>query len=173
MTRTHAPALLLALALAGTAAAFPDGDPPPTVDSLARDLRDLREQVAAMRRLREIDSRLNAAELRLLTERLERIEKSVKELSSGRTGPFRSEFTPSAPRVTAGSGTIRLNNRLPVTAYVTIDGVSYSVAPYAVRSLTGQPAGTIAYTITADGMGVGPLTRTSLASGEALTLTIY
>jgi hypothetical protein len=167
MFRTLTPALMLGLALTGGAMA----QGAEVSDPLAKEVRELREEVAALRRLREIDARLNAAELKLLTERLDRIEKSLKEMSS-RSG-FRSEFTPSAPRAAVGMGTIRLNNRLPVTAYVTIEGVSYSVAPWSVRTLSGQPAGAFSYTITADGMGVGPLTRTTLASGESLTLTIY
>jgi len=164
MNISHAPALLLTLALAGAAAANPELPP----DPLAKEIRELREEVASLRRL----DRATSAEVKLLTERLERIEKSLKELSS-RSGPFRSEFTPATPRVAIGTGTLRLDNRLPVTAYVTIDGVEYSVAPQTVRRLTGRAAGTIGYSITADGMGVGPMTRTPLAAGESLTLTIY
>jgi hypothetical protein len=164
MTRITLSALL-GLVLAGAAPAADPG----TADDLARELKALREEVAALRRTVERESRLNNAEMELLTKRVERIEKSIKELS-GRSGPYRSEFTPSAPRTALG--TIKLDNRLPVAAQVVLDGVTYSVPALGTRTISGRRTGTVSYQVTADGYGWGPLTRTTLASGETLTLTI-
>lgn len=141
-------------------------------DPLVKEVRELRDEVAALRRLREIDAKLNAAEMKLISERLERIERSLERLE--RRSGSRSEFTPSVSRSipVGGTGTMLLDNRLAVTAWVTIDGITYSVAPLSTRSVR-LAAGTVGYSLTADGMGVRPLVRTPLAAGETLTLTIF
>ncbi|MBY0231632.1 MAG: hypothetical protein K2W96_20295, partial [Gemmataceae bacterium] len=63
-------------------------------------------------------------------------------------------------------------NDLAVNAYVTLNGRTYTVAPLSSRSVAVD-AGNIGYSLTADGMGVRPLTRTPVAAGETVTITIF
>jgi hypothetical protein len=168
MTRYTMPALLIILVAAGAATA---ADPELRDEAILREVRELREQVAALRRLREMDAKMNALDMRLLNERLDRIEKSLEKLATSR-----SEFTPRSTfkrSVDSGTGTIKLDNRLPVTAFVTIDGTLHTVDPFGVRFLRGQAAGSLTYTVGGAGRETGPRTRSSLAAGETLTLTIF
>lgn len=167
MMRYLIPALLAVLVVVGPA---PSVEPEIKEDTILKELRDLRSEIAALRRQREMDAKLNAFDMKLLSERLDRIEKSLESLSAERTGPVRSSFKRT---IDDGTGSIRLDNRLPVTAYVTIDGTRYMVEPYSIRILRNQPVGPLNYTVSGAGMGVGPTTRSSLAAGETLTLTIY
>lgn len=161
--------------LAGVVALFAPvlafaADPP--VDPLVAEVRKLRDEVTELRRLRDVDAKINAADMKLLHERLDRIEKGMDRLAEragDRTPSTTSRFLRDSDRA---RGTLLLDNRLGVNAYVTIDGVSYSVAPLSTRSVR-VPAGSVGYTLTADGFGVRPLVRTPLAAGETVTLTIY
>jgi hypothetical protein len=161
-------ALLVALLIGSPASAY-DSDEYRQNGTLRDQLRELREELANLRRLRDLDSKMTSTELKLLSERLDRIERSLSRLSSttNRTVRF---FDPNAPGT---AGTIRLDNRLATTATVTIDGVPYSVAPFSIRTLRDQPTGTITYTVTAVGYGVRPARRTPVRTNETLTLTIY
>ncbi len=150
------------------------GSPAPAGESYgeSKDLRqqvaDLREELAQLRRSYDRDSRLVNAELKLVDARLARIERALDRMTAGRvesTSRFEREGV-------VGTGTIRLDNRLGVTAWVTIDGVRYSVPPFRSRLLRDRPAGTVTYSVTANGFGVRPTVRTPLSANETLTLTV-
>lgn len=162
-------ALLLTLAPAVRAG---DTEDPPR-DPVAKHLADLKEEIASLRRLHGATN----TELRLLTERLERIERSLERLG-GTTYGSRSLFTPTPtppPTPFNGrlTGQLRLDNRMAITAYVTIDGITYTVPPLGTRVLRNQPAGMIGYALGGDGLPTGPERRTVLAAGERLTITVF
>ncbi len=121
------------------------GDPELKNEDLRKELRELREEMAAMRSLH----RANNLTLRLLDERLSRLEESMARLSSGAITRRAGAFGGVGPVM--ATGTIRLDNRLAVPATVVIDGVAYSVPAFSVRMLTGRPAGMITYEVTALG----------------------
>jgi hypothetical protein len=134
---------------------------------LRKEVRELREELAAMRALH----RANNLTLRLLDERLSRLEESMARLSTGPVRRSAGAFDPLAP-VTA-TGAIRLDNRLAVPATVVIDGVAYSVPAFSMRTLPGQPASEITYQVTALGFGMGAPVRTPVVANQTLTLTIH
>ena len=80
-----------------------------------------------------------------------------------------ASFTPGPPPLV---GTLRLDNRLGVTATVYVDGVPYTVPPFSVRTMT-RPAGGLVYEATAEGRGMGPAIRSALGANETLTVTVY
>jgi hypothetical protein len=139
-----------------------------------RDLRDqvreLREELANLRRSYEDDIKMSNHELRRLSAQLDRIERRLSELSSTTSARTSRFLDPDVPVV--GAGTIRLVNRLAVTATVTIDGVTYTVPPLSTTTLRNQPTGMITYSVTATGFGVRTR-RTPVRANETLTLTIY
>jgi hypothetical protein len=134
-------------------------------DFVLKELQDLRKEIA--------DLRISAAGARLdlkdLSDRLARIEKRLDGMSPSTT---RAAFSID-PAPLLGTGTIRLDNRLGVRAYVTIDGVVYTVPPLSVRELRDQPARAFNYEWTAEGFGISTPRRTTLGPRERWTLTIY
>jgi hypothetical protein len=175
MTRTGKTAgvlALLAALLIGSPVSAGDSDTPlkDQVRDLRAEIAKLRREIANLRRLHEIDSQASNRELELLTRRMERIERSLERLSSTPTERTSRFFD---PRATTDTGTIRLVNRLGVTATVTIDGVDYNIPPFSTRTIRNQPAGTISYSRTAVGFGLSRTRRTTLRPNETLTLTIY
>jgi hypothetical protein len=134
---------------------------------LRKELRELREELAAMRSLH----RANNLTLRLLDERLSRLEDAMGRLSS--SGVITRGAGAFDPRGLVATGTIRLDNRLAVPATVVIDGVAYSVPAFSVRTLTGRPAGMITYEVTALGFGMSAPVRTPVNPNQTLTLTIH
>jgi hypothetical protein len=147
-------------------------DPELKNDDVSKALRELRADLEKMKTLHKMTN----LELSLMNARLDRIEQALARLSAAASTRTASSFTPGgpgAPAATAATGTVRLDNRLAVTASVTIDGTVYTVPAFSVRDLVGVPAGAITYSVTADGYGVRPAVRTPLAANERLTLTIY
>jgi hypothetical protein len=144
--------------------------PPEMDEDLRRDVRDLKEDLARLRRDVELDRREAATQARRLEDRLERITLALEKLSGTGVGSSRASMALSPVRRVAG--TIRLDNRLGVEARVTIDGIVYSIAPRSVRLLRDQPTGAFTYDVTADGFGQASY-RSSLASNETLTVTVY
>src|SRR5436190_13705942 len=138
----------LALLIALSPVAARDDDPPRK--TVPEQLADLREEIASLRRLHGATN----TELRLLTERLERIERSLERLAAIPSTGSTSRFTPAPVR--PPSGQLRLDNRMAVTAYVTVDGITYSVPPLGSRLLRNQPVGTIGYSLGGDGLPTGP-----------------
>jgi hypothetical protein len=138
-------ALTAALLIGSPASA---GDPELKNEDLRKELRELREDLAALR-----------------------IEESMARLSSpGVITRGAGAFSPTVP---AATGAIRLDNRLAVPATVVIDGVAYSVPAFSMRTLPGHPARMITYEVTALGYGVRPAVRTPVNPNETLTLTIH
>jgi hypothetical protein len=143
--------------------------PPELADEEARkDIKDIKEELATLRR----DSRLTNAELKTVNERLRRIEEALARLGPTGTSYRRSYFTPT-PTPGGAVGHVRLVNRLGVTARAIVNGVPYTVPPFATRVVREVPAGTLVYEVTADGFGLGPPVRTPLAPDETVTLTIF
>jgi hypothetical protein len=159
-----------ALAVVLLAGSPVSADPELKNSDLRKELRELRDELAALRKLQAASARAADLELRLLNERLDRIENALSRLSADRSTRTASSFTPAAP---AGTGTLRLDNRLAVPATVVIDGVVYQVPAFSTQVQTNRPAGAITYEVTAVGYGVRAPVRTPLAAGETLTLTIF
>jgi hypothetical protein len=159
-------ALLVALSCFS---AVPAGAQDVTREEFVSEIRKLKDELATLRKLRELDNKLTNAELRLMNERLDRIEQSLARLAPTVTTRAAGSFTPTP----IATGNVRLDNRLPVTAMVTIDGMMYTVPPLGTRIIRNRPAGSLVYEVTADGYGIRPPVRTPLAANETLTLTIY
>ena len=159
MTRLAMLAGFVAL-FAAVPASADDSDTNP----LVRQVRELRNEIAALRDAQQRDARATAAEMRLLHERLDRMEGIMDRMA--KRGPV-STFKRSVR-----TGTLVLDNRLGVNAYATVNGVSYAVAPFSIRRVPLAP-GSIGYTLTADGRGVRPLVQSSLAAGGTLTIKIF
>ncbi|MFQ3650116.1 MAG: hypothetical protein SNJ75_07275 [Gemmataceae bacterium] len=153
---------LLVLAPASGRATQPAGDTP---EDTKLAIEALRKQIDDLKRTRDLD-------YRLLSDRLDRMEKLLERIAAGQTGSSKSAFTPVAPAPESPRGLIRLDNRLPVTGFVTIDGITYRVPPLATRTLQSIPVGPISYTLSGEGMGTGPLTRSRVNAGELLTITL-
>ncbi|MGL4549808.1 MAG: hypothetical protein ACRC33_01365 [Gemmataceae bacterium] len=145
-------ATFAALAVAAATSAGPADD---GATDLKTEVQALRDEIAVLRKLRDLD-------LRTLADRLDRIEKMLER------GPSRSAFTPTA----AGRGVVRLDNRLPVTGYATIDGIAYAVPPLSTRTVRDVAVGPISYTLGGDGLATGPTTLSRVNAGERLTITI-
>jgi hypothetical protein len=145
------------------------GEEEPREDRRA-ELRKLQEQINHLRKMADLESRRNEMEFRQMNERLERIERALARLAP-RPPAERgaSEFDPDAP---PPAGTLRLSNRLPVRAYVTVNGRRYSVPPFAGRSIVGVPAGALTYEVTANGYYNRATTMSNISAGETLTVTI-
>lgn len=139
----------------------------PEDSELAKQVKELKDEVETLRKSLLLDNRLTRVELKTLAERLDRLEQAVGRLDSSST---RGAMSISPERL--GTGTIRLDNRLGVRATVTIEGVQYSVPPLSVMTLRDQPAGSFTYRVTAEGFSWTPPRRTTLASRETWTLTI-
>ena len=153
---------VLSLVGVSVAAAQPAGDTP---EDLKQAIESLRKQVEDLKRARDLD-------YRLLSDRLDRIEKMLDRLLAGQSSSSKSSFTPVAPAPESPRGLIRLDNRLLVTGFVTLDGITYRVPPLSTRTLTNMPVGPISYTLSAEGMATGPVTRSRVNAGEMLTITL-
>jgi hypothetical protein len=144
-------------------------DPERKNQDLQKEVSELREELAALKKMQALDSRATTLALRLINERLDGIENALSRMAPP-APRISSSFTPPAPPAT---GTLRLDNRLGVNATVYVDGVPYTVPPFSVRTLAGRPAGALVYEATADGRGMGPPVRSSLGANETMTVTIY
>jgi hypothetical protein len=153
--------LMVCITCASLHAAEPAGDGP---EDLRKQIDQLRTEVADLKRTRDLD-------YKILSDRFDRMEKLLERIA-GQGSITRSGFTPTTPAPESATGMIRLDNRLPVTGYVTIDGISYRVPPLATRTLRSMPTGPIDYTLGADGMSTGPITRSRVNAGEMLTITL-
>jgi hypothetical protein len=145
-------------AMAVAAAAAPPAEDT-SADPVRREIQALRDEITALRKLRDLD-------LRTISDRLDRIERLLE-----RSGPYRSEFTPSTT-LPSRRGLVRLDNRMGVTGYVTIDGIAYAVPAFSMRTLRDVPVGPINYTLGGDGLSTGPETRSRVNAGERLTITL-
>jgi hypothetical protein len=96
----------------------------------------------------------------------------LERIASGQTGSSKSSFTPVTPAPETPRGLIRLDNRLNVTGFVTIDGISYRVPALSTRTLQTIPIGPINYTLSGEGLATGPMTRSRVNAGELLTITL-
>jgi len=145
--------------------------PPETDEDLRKEVRELKDDLARLKREVDLDRREAAARARRLEDRLERITQALEKLSgTGATTGSRPSMTVAPDR--RSTGTIRLDNRLQVEARVTIDGIMYTIPPRSVRVLRDQPAGAFGYDVTADGFGQASY-RSTLANNETLTVTVY
>jgi hypothetical protein len=162
-------AILATAALFAGPSAARAGEGEPRED-LRSELRRLQDQINVLRKLGDLESRRNEMELRLINDRLERIERALARMTAG---PLRSEsrFEPSDP-APAGAGTLRLTNRLPVTTFVRVNGVRYSVPPFATRAILNVPAGPLTYEVSARGYYARATTMSNIGDGETLTVNI-
>jgi hypothetical protein len=145
---------------------------PELLDEMRKEIRELKEDMANLRRSVLRDNELANREMKLLHERMARIEDSMARLAApppGASTRSASSFTPAAPMPT---GTIRLYNTMPTEATLYVDGVGYAVPPFSVRTLPNHPVGAITYQASSIG-GIGPTVRSTLAPNETLTVRIY
>jgi hypothetical protein len=166
---------LLAALLIGSPAPAGDSDSPKQdlKDRLLK-LEDKVERLLLASDLTNTELKALNAEMRTMRERLDRIRATLRRIESSspasRTSRF---FDPLAPApLPAARGTVRLDNRMPVTATWTIDGVSYSVAPFSFRTLTDRPVGALTYSVTGTNMGIKTV-ETTVRPNETLTLTAF
>ena len=141
------------------------------VQAATQDVRDLQDRLAALEQRpsapdavgRRALSFTPTQDMRDLLERLAAIEARL------RTDERRFSFTPEAPRRT---GTLRLQNRSPYGATVTVNGNPYFVPAFETSLVQGVPAGAFNYTVSADGFGViQPTVSRTLNPGE--TFIVY
>jgi hypothetical protein len=160
-------AALVALALLS---APPRATADPELDraETQRQLDNLRKQIVVLRGLAEAERATTELEMRQVRERLDRIERALARLSSTSTRSA-SSFTPSDPLTRS---TLRLSNRLPVTAYVSVNGVTYSVPPFGLRTLRNVPLGAVTYEVSATGYYARAAATTTLVADETLTVNI-
>ena len=113
-------------------------------------------------------------EVALLRDERARLKKRIAQLESDRG---RRAFY-EGPGSIGETGTIRIENQnATFTAYVTVNGTTYTLPPGQGKSLNGMPAGDITYSITAsNGLGqsfVTQPTKTSvLRANHTMTITI-
>ena len=144
--------------------------PPETDEDLRRDLRELKEDLARLKRDVELDRTEAATQARRLEDRLERMTLALEKIVGTGTPITRRSGIVSPVR--RSTGTIRLDNRMNVQARVTIDGLMYTIPPRSVRTLRDQPTGAFGYEVTGDGYGQANY-RSSLTANETLTVTVY
>ncbi len=134
---------------------------------LQNQLKEIRQEIVAVKTIQETQIKDFGMELNLLRERLNALEKSVKDISSTRIA---AAFTPPpAPPM----GIIRLQNRSSVPTTIILAGRSYRLPPLETVMLQSQPAGNFTYEVFAEGYGViqPPLARTLLA-GETFSIFV-
>jgi hypothetical protein len=174
MTRTGMKiglAAFLAVLLAAPGLRAGEPGPEKSKDDLEKEVAELRKELADLRKAREVD-RLALLELRLqmLADRLEKVERAVATMAATTTTRRAAAFNPDDPAPATGS--VRLDNRMATTAFVTVNGVTYTVPPFGERTVAGVPAGSFVYQASADGFLYSPPTRSALEAGKTKTLTI-
>jgi hypothetical protein len=161
------PALLLAALLSGGSAAAAD---PEIQGDLQKEIREVRAELANLRELVTLRGETVALRLRILEDRIERLEKAALPASPSVVPRRALEFSPTP--LDTGLSTIRLDNQMGVTAVVNLNGRTYSVPPFTVRALRNRTPGAVTYFTTAEGRGVQSPQRTTLGANETLTVTI-
>jgi hypothetical protein len=171
-------ALLLAFVVAPAARA---DDPekvrkPPTdsekLDMILRQIGDLRTELKEdIRRTgieAELRSQLLDKDLKALTERVDRLEKSAAVARSSFFQP-----TPAAPAA-AGTGTVVLQNTWGDVATVMLNGRGVVVPPYQTVTLDNEPAGTYTYEVMVNGFGRirGPVSRV-LNNNDRMIISVF
>ena len=134
--------------------------------------RDTRKEIDSLRKQIEDLKRARDQDYNLLADRLDRMEKMLERIANGQSAPSKSSFTPVVPAPETPRAVIRLDNRLLVTGYVTIDGVTYQVPARATRTLRNIPVGPLDYRLGGEGMSTGPTIRSRTNAGELLTITL-
>jgi hypothetical protein len=153
---------VLAIPLFALRAGDTGGDGP---EDTRKAIDSLRKEINELKSSRDL-------EYRLISDRLARMEKMLERIASGQGGSSKSSFTPVTPAPETPRGLIRLDNRLNVTGFVTIDGISYRVPALSTRTLQTIPIGPINYTLSGEGLATGPMTRSRVNAGELLTITL-
>jgi outer membrane murein-binding lipoprotein Lpp len=132
---------------------------------LKKEIRDASSQATAKNQ--ELDDRL-----KFLTDRVERLERSLDRLSAT---PRTSFFQPApVPPANNATGTILLQNTWTDMATVVLNGRAYQVPPGQTLTLPNQPGGEYTYEVLANGYGTirGPVTR-NLDSNRTLSIYVY
>jgi len=150
--------LALTLALLPSAARAQD-----QVDDLRKDLARLQKQLDDMQKERDLERKISATRWKILEARLQQLEDDLKQLK-------RRQFS-FDPQTETGSVVIR--NDLEVPATVTINGTAYVIGARSRKTLSGMPVGSIRYTVTADGFGVGPARNSTVSATDPLSIRIY
>src|SRR5262245_30252753 len=172
MTRTLKIALAALLAVLLAAPALRAGEPGPE-DDLKSKVAELTKELADLRKARDRD-RIAFLELQLqlqtMAARLEKIDRALEKMAAAPSTRRAAAFNPDDP--TPATGSVRLDNRMAVTAFVTVNGFTYTVPPFGERTVTGVPAGSFVYQASSDGFVYSLPTRSALEAGRTKTLTI-
>jgi hypothetical protein len=107
----------------------------------------------------------------VIRQRLKQLEEDVDRLRSRMSTTSRRQYY-SDPQ-TAEVGSVVLRNDLDVPATVTINGRSHVVQAGATRTISDVPVGSVRYTVTAEGFGVGSPHFSRVSAGDPLTIRIY
>jgi hypothetical protein len=147
------------------------------LEQLARDMRDVRRDIDAMRSLTEAKLRANELELRILNDRIaqleERLHKQEEAVKSTNDRVSRA-FNPQTPvPVPGATGTIRLQNLQGLPATVILNGRTYPVAGFQTVNIAGQPVGAFTYEVLVSPFGsLRPPRTQTLNSNETFTVFI-
>jgi hypothetical protein len=170
-------ALLLCLAASPAARATDPEKRVPTdsekLDMILRQIGELRAELKSDIQNARVEAVLRSevleGRLRLLAERVDRLEKSPTVARSSYFQP-----TPSATTTNTGTGTIALQNTWGDTATVMLNDRAMVVPPYQTLTLDNQPAGTYTYEVLVNGFGRirGPVTRV-LNSNDRMIISVY
>jgi septal ring factor EnvC (AmiA/AmiB activator) len=135
-------------------------------DALQKQLKEIRDEISALRVVREEQLKNIDAELKLLAQRLNALEGRLDDLARTRQA---AAYTPTEPQM----ATIRLQNRSGVPATVLLSGRSYRLPPLETIVLQNQPVGVFTYEVLAEGFGTirNPQART-LVAGETFSITV-
>ncbi len=163
-------AALIVVLFSGSPVSANDSELAPkiTLEDLRKEIRELKEDITLLRRSALRNSELTNNELKLMNERMARIEDALARLSPGVSTRSAASFTPAPP---AATGTLRLMNTMATTATVVVDNVAYTVPPFSERSLANRPAGPITYQVSNIG-GVSQAVRSVIVANERLTVWI-
>jgi hypothetical protein len=141
------------------------------VQKLREDLTRLQKQIKDMQAERELDRQLSEQERRVFRQRLQQLEEDVDRLRGRMSTTSRRQFY-SDPQATE-MGSVVLRNDLDVPATVTINGRSHVVRAGATRTIGDVPVGSVRYTVTAEGFGVGSPRYSRVSAADPLTIRIY
>ncbi len=145
------------------------------LDLILRQLGELKSEMKEARSQAEVKNRELDDRLKFLTDRVERLEKSLDRASVTQRSSF-FQPTPLNPvnPVSILGGTIVLQNTWLDWATVVLNGKEYPVAPGQTLTLPNQPTGVYSYEVVANGYGTirGPVTR-NLENNKTLTIYVY
>lgn len=137
-------------------------------DQMSQLLKKLNDQVERLNTDLSLQLQATTSEVKMLKNRLEQIEKDLARLQTEQQNQRRAfSINPPGNSLNVPMGQIQLINEYPMTMYVFVDGISYTLPPYSNRTLT-RAAGVFNYEV----YGVQANVLRTLAAGENFTIRI-